>query len=93
MDSIDVDGHVCEGVIFPTEQSAVLMLRAKSGVLACGYLSVACAERLGDALAIGRGVHSYDDMLAAVVQEVSPRAAELGVQPGCSGKDALLAMS
>lgn len=90
MDTIRIDGHEFTGIHVPTEKSAVLLLRAAHGFLGCGYLSIPAANKLGDALAVVRGVASYDDMLTAQVQEVSELAAARGVQPGCTGRDALL---
>ena len=38
------------------------------------------------------GVKSYDDMLNATVRGVSSAASALGVEPGMTGRDALLKM-
>ena len=40
-------------------------------------------------MAVVRGVASFDDMMNAKVQEVSEKAAELGINPGISGREAL----
>ena len=89
MDKVTIDGRSYDAVSFPTAHSVVLMIRGGKGFLGCGYLSVATADKTGDALAIVSGVKTYDDMLTASVKAVSVAAAELGVAVGMSGKEAL----
>lgn len=67
----------------------LLIITGSKGSLACGYVSVATCDKLGDALAVVRGVGDFDAMCAAEVQEVSAAAADLGVQPGMTGAQAL----
>jgi len=67
----------------------LLMISGSKGVLACGYLSTAALEKNGDAAAIVRGVSSFEDMLVAEIQEVTPQAIALGIRPGMTGQDAL----
>ena len=89
MDTVTINGQSLEAVAFPTEHSVVLMIRGKKGLLGCGYLSVATADKTGDAVAIVSGVKNYDDMLKAEVKAVSAAAAALGVAAGMTGKEAL----
>lgn len=89
MDDVQVDGRLLAGVNLSTEHSVILAIRAERGLLGCGYLSIETADRLGDALAVVRGVRSYEDMLSAEVVATSRRAAKLGVTPGCTGLEAL----
>lgn len=67
----------------------LLVIQGRSGILGCGYLNLATADKLGHALAVVTGVSSYDDMLKAEVKGVSAAAAELGVAVGMTGADAL----
>ncbi|MFH1256571.1 MAG: DUF1805 domain-containing protein [Candidatus Diapherotrites archaeon] len=67
----------------------LLLIKGKKGFLGCGYLSVETAEKLGDALAIVRGVDSYEGMLKAKIVSVSAKAKELGVSEGMNGSEAL----
>jgi uncharacterized protein YunC (DUF1805 family) len=67
----------------------LLVISGSKGCLACGYLSMDSFERNGDAAAIVRGVDTFDDMLVAVVKEVSSLGKELGVAPGMTGREAL----
>ena len=90
--TIEIDGAVFNGYSIATPNATLLVITGKNGLLGCGYLSVATANKLGDALAIVRGVSNYDDMLSVSVCEVSDAAAALGVSVGMSGKDALKLM-
>ena len=89
MDRVTIAGKSFDGVLMPTEHSVVIIVRGARGMLACGYLSVDTANRLGDALVLVRGVRSYDDVQQAVVREVSHKARELGVEDGMTGAQAL----
>lgn len=93
MDKIEIDSKSFQGYTIPTSKASLLAIRAEKGMLACGYLKVETADKIGDALAIVTGVNCYDDMLKKTVVAISSAAAELGVQIGMSGKDALLKMS
>ena len=93
MDTVTIDGRSFDAVSFPTAHSVVLMIRGGKGFLGCGYLSVATADKTGDALAIVSGVKNYDDMLKAEVKAVSAAAAALGVTVGMSGKEALVKLA
>ncbi|MFO0902767.1 MAG: YunC family protein [Pirellulales bacterium] len=64
------------------------------GVLGCGIFDVAIANRFGMAFAIARGTPEHplrepEDLLDAVVREVSDSAAALGITPGMTGREAL----
>ena len=89
MDEVQVEGRVLAGVNLSTQNSVILAIRAERGLLGCGYLSIETADRLGDALAVVRGVRNYEEMLSAKVIATSRRASELGVEPGCTGREAL----
>ena len=93
MDTVTINGQSFDAVAFPTEHSVVLMIRGGKGLLGCGYLSVATADKTGDALAVVTGVKNYDDMLNTDVKAVSAAAATLGVSVGMSGREALLRLS
>ena len=67
----------------------LLVISGSKGVLACGYLNVTTFNQLDEAGAIVRGVGDYEAMLEAQVAEVSKAAAQLGVRPGMSGREAL----
>ena len=89
MASIQVDGREYEAVHVATGKSNVLLVRAGAGFLGCGYFRVDTANRLGDAVAIVRGVQTPDDMPDARVEEISEAAERAGVRVGMSGREAL----
>jgi uncharacterized protein YunC (DUF1805 family) len=70
-------------------KAPLLVLKAPGGVLACGYLSLATMNRLGEVGALVTGVRSYDDMMNAQVVAVSDEAAKLGVSIDLTGRQAL----
>ena len=90
--TIEIDGAVFSGAAIATPNATLLVITGSNGLLGCGYLSVATADKLNDALAVVRGVANFDDMLSASVCEVSAAAAQLGITVGMSGKDALKLM-
>ena len=92
MDKVMVDHHTVEGANIPSENAKILLIKNAKGFLGCGYFSVETANKLKEAVAIVRGVASYDDMLNAKVVALSEKAAEMGIKEGDSGKEALLKM-
>ena len=94
METLDIDGHGFRADEIPVMGTTkLLLIQGSRGMLGCGYVSLGAAEKFGHALAIVKGVASYDDMLAASVQEVSSAASALGVQPGMTGREALVRMA
>ena len=90
MQPLDIDGIPCQAVALTLPAgSRLLVIRAPRGVLACGYVNPAVAEKFGEALATVTGVKNPDDMLAAAVSAATPAAAALGVRPGMTGRQAL----
>jgi len=87
--TLEIDGRTFEGHAIATPKGTLLFILGTRGFLGCGYFDYATADKIGDALAIVRGVKSFDDMLAASVVTVSRAAAEAGVQVGRSGREAL----
>jgi uncharacterized protein YunC (DUF1805 family) len=67
----------------------LLVITARRGFLMCGYLNMEAAEKLGDVAARVSGVKTFDDVLNAKVNALSPAAVELGIQEGMTGKEAL----
>ena len=70
--TIEIDGAVFTGASIKTPNATLLVITGANGLLGCGYLSVATADKLNDALAVVRGVANYDDMLAASVAKYLP---------------------
>jgi uncharacterized protein YunC (DUF1805 family) len=70
---LEIDGRAFLGVRIELG-APLLLIKGEKGYLGCGYFSLDAANNVGDALAIVRGVFSFDDMLDAEVKEVSQKA-------------------
>ena len=92
MEKITVENLDLTGYTIPTPHASLLVIRAPKGLLGCGYINAAVADKLNDAAAIVSGVKTYEDMLNATVKAVSQAAAELGITVGMTGLDALKKM-
>lgn len=92
MEKLDIEGLALTGYTIPTPNASLLVIRAPKGMLGCGYINAAIADKLGDAVAIVSGVKNYDDMLVAEVKAVSQAAAARGIAPGMTGLEALKKM-
>jgi uncharacterized protein YunC (DUF1805 family) len=91
-DTIEIDGILFRGTALKTRHATILLIQGESGNLGCGYFSLAPADRLGDRFALVTGVKEFSDMLEARVSAVSEQAALCGVEPGMTGREALLRM-
>lgn len=69
--------------------AALMIIKNAKGFLACGYIKIETAEKLGHAGAIVTGVKNFDDMLNAKVCALTSKAAACGVKEGMSGLEAL----
>ena len=92
MDTVQIDGHALDAITLATPNTKILVIRARLGILGCGYIALETAAKVGDALAVVSGVSNYEEMLAAPVKAVSPAAEALGIRPGMTGRDALKKM-
>ncbi len=81
------------GVLVRLGNADMIIIVAAKGFVGCGYFSVETAEKVGDALAVVRGVSSFEEVLKAKVSEVSSKAKKLGVRAGMSGMQALELLS
>lgn len=89
MQTISVHNHNFETHQVPTQTTSLLLIKNNNGMLACGYLNIETANKLGEVLVIVTGVKNFDDMLNAKVVKVSDAAKKLGIQIGETGEDAL----
>jgi uncharacterized protein YunC (DUF1805 family) len=71
----------------PLEQT-LLLVKGSHGVVACPYLNIATFERTGEACAIVPAA-TIDGMPDSKVTAVTPKAKELGIAVGMSGREAL----
>ena len=66
----------------------LLIVRGSRGIVACPYLDIGAFERFGEACAIVPAA-TVDGMPDSRVTAVTPRAAELGIEVGMPGREAL----
>ncbi len=70
------------------------VLLTEAGLVGCGIYDVKTAAEFGQAVAIARGTPQQplvnpEDLLDARIVEATPRARELGVEIGMTGRDAV----
>ena len=89
-ENITIDGLEFTGYRIATEHAALLMIKAPHGFLGCGYFDLKTADKLKEHVAIVSGVKTFSDMLEAQLVDISRAAAELGITPQMTGREALL---
>ncbi|MGQ9759662.1 MAG: YunC family protein [Candidatus Methanomethylicaceae archaeon] len=83
-----IGGAMCIRVAMP-DAPPLIIIRARKGVIFCGYLNPEVAERTGLVAAIVSGVKTLDETLERPVVFCTKRAEALGIKPGMSGREAL----
>ena len=69
-------------------EQTLLLVKGSRGVIACPYLNIETFGRTGEACAIVPAA-DIDGMLDSRVTAVTPKAKELGIDVGTSGREAL----
>ena len=82
------NGVVGVEVELPNSPPLVILVGRRAFV-ACGFLNVELAEKLGIPCARVTGVRSVEDVLEKEVQQVTSKAKELGVIEGVKVKEVL----
>ncbi len=92
--NLKVDSKGCVGlqVELPDCPALLLLITAEKGVVACGFLNLEAAEKLGVAAAIVSGVKTFEDVLNAQIKAMTSKAKDLGVEAGMKGAEALKLM-
>jgi uncharacterized protein YunC (DUF1805 family)/acylphosphatase len=86
---IKVEDEEADGYSINIGNSPLLIIKAKKGYVMCGYLNIAAANKLGDIAGRVTGVKDFDDVLNAVVIDVSENAKKMGLKTGMKGMDFL----
>ncbi len=89
VEKIDLDKGSAMALGFRMQSAPLLVIRADKGFLMCGYLDMETAEALGDVAVKVKGVSTFDEMLRTQVVGATPKAIELGIKVGMTGKEAL----
>ena len=90
---IKLDGYTVLGVKVDLPNAPLLIIKADTGFVMCGYLNLEAAEKLKDIAAVVRGVNSIDEMLDAKVVGLTSGAQALGMKVGVDVWNALESMS
>jgi len=77
----------------PLSKAGVIVIYSDKGVLACGYLDIATANKFGERMAIVKGVKNFEDMLSAKIVALSEATKDLNLPEGATGKDFLLSLT
>ena len=92
VEMLNVNGQSVQGlrVVAPGGEGHpnMLLIPCRKGYVMCGYLNLPAAESFGDAAAIVGG-SCFEETLANPVKAVSAKAAELGVEVGLTGAEAV----
>ncbi|MFH1222640.1 MAG: DUF1805 domain-containing protein [Candidatus Micrarchaeota archaeon] len=67
----------------------LIVIKAKSGYVACSYIDKETAEKVGDIAAFVAGVKTVEDFKKAKIRSVTTWAENLGIREGMSVKKAL----
>ncbi len=67
----------------------LVVLVGRRAFVACGFLNVEVAERMGAPCARVTGVRSVEDVLEKEIAEATTKARELGILPGLKVRDVL----
>ena len=86
---VEVDGRKYLTQIIELGNLPWISVKAKKGYIACSYVDMDTAEKIGDVAAFVTGVKSLDDMLRAKVRGVTTWAEDIGIREGMSVKKAL----
>ena len=88
-----IDGTPVRAITVELPSTRLVILAARTGYLMCGALDVELLDtRLAQRrIVAGRalGVRSYDDLLEQPLDRVTQAAADLGIRPGMTGREAL----
>ncbi|MBM3229035.1 DUF1805 domain-containing protein [Candidatus Parvarchaeota archaeon] len=87
--SLSFEGRTYNGVHFDLGNVPLIVIKAKAGYVACGYVDKATAEKHGDVACFVSNVKSFDDVFRAKVRGMTSWAEELGIREGMSVKKAL----
>lgn len=89
IEQIKLKRGIAIGLNIEMQHASLLVVKADLGFVMCGYLDMATAEKLGDVAGRVSGVSTLEDVLAAEVKSVTPKAKELGIAVGMKAVDAL----
>jgi uncharacterized protein YunC (DUF1805 family) len=88
-EKIMLDEREYVGLSFPLGNVPLMIIKAKKGYVACGYISKEAAEKYGDVAAFVTGVKTWEEFLKAKIKTFTVWADDLSIREGMSVKKAL----
>jgi len=93
---IEFGNRIALGISVQLPKTSLIMVTTDAGYIMCGALDVGLLnEKLSHrGIIAGRavGVRTLDELLAAPLESVTLKAAELGITAGTTGRDAIAKM-
>ncbi|MBA4603765.1 YunC family protein [Thermoactinomyces mirandus] len=93
---IDIEGKQVLGIEVKLPRTTLLVVTTDQGYIMCGALDVTLLnERLSErniVAARALGVRTLEQLLDAPLESVTHTAREMGIEPGMTGRQALLKM-
>ena len=89
MEEVECDGKKYVAYTKEIGNLPLIVVRAKTGYVACSYIDRDTAEKVGDIAAFVSGVKNIDDFLKAKIRSTTTWAEDLGIREGMSVKKAL----
>jgi uncharacterized protein YunC (DUF1805 family) len=86
---IELDYDDVVGYKIDLDNAPLILIKARTGYVMCGYLNMDVANKLGDIAGKVSGVNNFDEVLKANIIEVSEKAKKKGLKPGIKAKDFL----
>jgi uncharacterized protein YunC (DUF1805 family) len=88
-EQFELANGTAEGYMVDLPKAPLVLIRAGTGFIMCGFLNIAAANKLGVIAGRATGVRTYDELMRAPLVEVSNEAKAMGITEGMLGRDAL----
>ena len=89
MEEVQCDGKKYVAYTREIGNLPLIVVKAKSGYIACSYIDRETAEKVGDVAAFVSGVKNVDEFLRAKIRSTTTWAEDMGIREGMSVKKAL----
>ena len=87
--NLTFEGKNYKGIFFELGNVPLVIIKAKAGYIACGYIDKGIAEKHGDVACFVTNVKTFEDVFKAKVRSMTSWAEEIGIREGMSVKKAL----
>ncbi len=82
IDSMTIGSKTFQYIKIDMEKAPLILLKGPVGFVMCGYLDIGTARKLGDVAVRVTGVNDLDSLISAKVENITEKAAEIGIKPG-----------